>query len=60
MTTHNALHSKSNVDCLYIPRKKGGRGLQGIKEAVKLTNVGSENYVRLQRAFAYCHKICRY
>ena len=25
MTMHNALHPKSNVDCLYIPRKEGGR-----------------------------------
>ena len=49
MTMHNALHSKSNVDRLYIPRKEGGRGLQGVKEAVKLTNLGLENYVKESR-----------
>ena len=39
MTMHNALHPKSNVDRLYIPRKEGGRGLQGVEEVVKMTNL---------------------
>ena len=38
MTMHNALNPKSNVDCVYIPRKEGGRGLQGVKETVNLTD----------------------
>ena len=38
MTMHNTLHPKSNVD-LYIIRKEGGRGLQGVKETVNLTNL---------------------
>ena len=46
---HNALHPKRNVDHLYIPRKEGGRGLQGVKETVKLTNLGLENYVKESR-----------
>ena len=46
MIMHNALHPKSNVDRLYIPRKEGGRGLQGVEEAVKVTNLGLENYVK--------------
>ena len=49
MTMHNALHPKGNVDCLYIPRMEGGRGLQGLKEAVKLTNLGLENYIKESR-----------
>ena len=49
MTIHNALRPKSNVDRLYIPRKEGGRGLQGVEEAVKLTNLGLENYVKESR-----------
>ena len=49
MTMHNVLHPKSNVDHLYIPRKKGGRGLQGIKEAVKVTNLGLQNNVKESR-----------
>ena len=46
MTMHNALHPKTNVDHLYIPSKEDGRGLQGVEEAVKLTNLGLENYVK--------------
>ena len=46
MTMHNALHPKSNIDHLYIPRKEGGRGLQGVDETVKVTNLGLENYVK--------------
>ena len=45
MTMHNALHPKSNVDRLYTPGKEGGRGFQGVEEAVKLTNLGLENCV---------------
>ena len=49
MTMHNPLHPKSNADRLYIPREEGGRGLQGVEEAVKLTNLGLENYVKESR-----------
>ena len=43
------IQPKSNVDRLYIPRKKGGRGLQGVEETVNLTNLGLENYVKESR-----------
>ena len=46
---HNVLHPKSNVDRLYIPSKEGGRGLQGVEEAVKVTNLGLENYEKDSR-----------
>ena len=49
MTVDNALHPKINVDRLYIPTKEGGRGLQGVKEMVKVTNLGLENYVKESR-----------
>ena len=49
MRVHNALHPKSNVDRLYIPRKEGGRGLQGVEETVKVKNLGLENYVKESR-----------
>ena len=50
MKMHNALHPKSNVDRLYIPRRKeGDRGLQGVEETVKVTNLGLENYVKESR-----------
>ena len=42
----NELYLKSSVDCLYTPRKEGGRGLQGAEETVNLTNLGLDNYVK--------------
>ena len=44
-TIYGALHPKSNVDRLYIPRKEGGRGLISIKDCVKLAIRGLEVYV---------------
>ena len=35
MTMNGALHPKSDVDRLYVPRKKGGRGLVGCEECVR-------------------------
>ena len=49
MTMHNALHPKSNVDRLNIPRKEGGRGLQGVEKTVNLTNLGLQNCVKESR-----------
>ena len=37
MTIHNALHPKSKVDGLYIPKKEGGRGLQGVEETINMS-----------------------
>ena len=59
MAMHNALHTKSNADCLYIA-KKGCRGLQGVEETKNLKNLGLENYVKEYRAFSYCYEICEY
>ena len=44
-TIYGALHPKSDVDRLYIPRKEGGRGLISIKDCVELTIRGLEVYV---------------
>ena len=35
-TMYGALHPKSDVDRLYIPRKEGGKGLISIEDCVKL------------------------
>ena len=40
-----ALHPKSDVDRLYIPRKEGGRGLISIEDCVELAISGLEVYV---------------
>ena len=36
MTMHNALHPRSNVDRLQIPRSERGRGLQSVEDTVSL------------------------
>ena len=43
-TIYGALHPKSDVDRLYIPRKEGGRGLISIEDCVKLAIRGLEVY----------------
>ena len=44
-TIHVALDPKSDVDRLYIPRKKGGRGLISIEDIIELAVRGLEVYV---------------
>ena len=42
---YGALHPKSDVDRLYIPRKEGGRGLISIEDCVELAISGLEVHV---------------
>ena len=44
-TIYGALHIKSDVDRLHIPRKEGGRGLISIEDCVELAIRGLEVYV---------------
>ena len=44
-TMYGALHPKSDVDRLYIPKKEGGRGLISIVDCVELAIRGLEVYV---------------
>ena len=44
-TIYEALHPKSDVDRLYIPRKEGGRGLISTEDCVELPIRGLEVYV---------------
>ena len=44
-TIYGALHPKSDVGRLYIPRKEGGRGLISIKDCAELAIRGLEVYV---------------
>ena len=44
-TMYEALHPKSDIDRLYIPRKEGGRGLISIEDCVVLAIRGLEVYV---------------
>ena len=44
-TIYGALHTKSDVDTLYIPRKKGERGLISIEDYFGLAIRGLKVYV---------------
>ena len=44
-TIYGALHPKSDVDRLYIPRKEGGRGLISIEDFVELVIRGLGVYL---------------
>ena len=44
-TLYGALHLKSDVDRLSIPRKEGGRGVISIEDCVELAIKGLEVYV---------------
>ena len=46
LTIHKALHPKSDVDRLYLPRNEGGRGLQSAQDTIELVILGLDNYVR--------------
>ena len=47
LTMYGALNPKSDVDRLYIPRKKGGRGLAGCEKSVKaeVNSIGWYMYI---------------
>ena len=44
-TIYGALHPNSDIDRLYIPRKKGGRGLIFVEDGVELAIRALEVYV---------------
>ena len=44
-TIYGALHPKSDVGRLYIPRKEGGRGLISTEDCVELAIRGLEGYI---------------
>lgn len=46
LTMHGALHPKSDVDRLYLPRKDGGRGLISVEDTVELAISSLEEYVQ--------------
>jgi len=49
MTLHKVLHPTADVDRLYVPRKKGGRGLLSVSDVVQVENSALATYVE-------CHK----
>ena len=45
MTMNGCLHPRSNVDRLYLPRNKGGRGLISVEECVESESRSLQEYV---------------
>ena len=45
MTMHKALHSRDDVDRLYVPRKEGERGLASIEDCVDTSIQRIEDYI---------------
>ena len=45
MTIHKALHSRDDVDRLYVPRKERGRGFASIEDSVDASIQQLEDYI---------------
>ena len=46
MTMHRAAHPKDDIDCLYVSRKEGGRGLGSIEDSVDASIHRLEDYIQ--------------
>ena len=46
LNMHEMLHSKADVERLYIPRKDGGRGLIDVETAFKTATIGLDHYLK--------------
>ena len=45
ITMHKALHSRDDVDRLYVSRKEGERGLDSIKDSIDASIQRLEDYI---------------
>ena len=45
MNIYKSLHPKSDIDRLYVPRKKGGRGLRSLEDLVLIEKTSLAEYV---------------
>ena len=43
LTMHKALHPKSDVNRMYLPRNEGGKGLQSAQDTIELAILGLDN-----------------
>ena len=44
MSLHKALHSRDDIDRLYVSRKEGGRGLASIEDSID-ASIRLEDYI---------------
>ena len=45
MNIYKSLHPRSDIDRLYVPRKKGGRGLRSVEDLVLIEKISLVEYV---------------
>ena len=45
MTIYKGLHPRADVDCLYLPRNSGGRGLINVRQLVAVETQALAQYV---------------
>jgi len=57
MILYNSLHPRADVDCLYIPRKHGRRGLVSIQECVYMEEQCLSRYIN--SILSVCLSVCR-
>ena len=44
-TVYNSLHTRADVDRLYVPKKEGGRGLAKIQDSMNMKEHSLSRYV---------------
>ena len=45
MNIYKCLHPRSDIDRIYVPRKKGGRGLRSLEDLVLIEKTSLAEYV---------------
>ena len=50
LTIHGALHPRSNVSCLYLPRREGRRGLISVEDAINAEESNINVYISQSQA----------
>ena len=56
MTIHKALHSRDDIDGLYVSRKEGGRGLTNIVDSVDASIQQLKDYIKTRGNTNYNHQ----
>jgi len=54
LTSHRGLHPRSDVDCLYLPRRMGGRGLISVEDVVTEEKCSLSTYLSKSKEPLLC------
>eukprot|EP00794_Sanderia_malayensis_P000862 gene862-154_t len=49
LTSNRMHHPKADVDCLYLPRRNGGRGIINLETAYKTSTIGMATYLSVSK-----------